>query len=219
MKRFAPPHADRDSPGPFSGGGCTPTQGDANVTHTTEDLGNENNGVATVATPARYLTGDPRPPRGSKIGAVAGLLAAGLLATSAVGCSPAPPSRHGVSSHSAIPATRTQLAALPDPSLMGGHNDMVLVAASGRGEKKLGTFKVTKGGQIYVQVACDGPAPLTVLPLMDAGPCTDPRVVIAEGLKSPASEITLTVRASPRMRWTVYIAVPYRILQRSVKAR
>jgi hypothetical protein len=97
---------------------------------------------------------------------------------------------------------------LPDSALQGGIGDGVIVTKQGHGSERLGTFRISKSERIYVQLACFGPPPLTLLPLMDAGPCNDPKVVNAANFKNSASTVTLTIKAAPSLRWVVYISQP-----------
>ena len=138
------------------------------------------------------------------------LLAAILLGTlAAAGCS-APHTtgrpRASQSSPHPSPSTSAALATLPDATQMGGTGDAVVVAAEGQGSKSLGTFRVAKNEKIYVQAACDGPPPLTLLPLTDVGPCNDPLVVNVISLHPPSSKITFTVKAKPGLRWRIYVS-------------
>lgn len=81
-----------------------------------------------------------------------------------------------------------------------------LFEAHGTGDKSLGAVAV-KGTRIYVQTVCKGPGSLQLVKLFAQGPCNGEAGVTS--FDAPASRrLTITVRASAKTRWAIYITQP-----------
>ena len=83
-----------------------------------------------------------------------------------------------------------------------------MVAAHGTGSRSLGTYSVEKNQRLIIQLSCYGPPMLTIVGLLDLGPCGDGNQIATDTTKAANSRLTVTIQARGALRWAIYISQP-----------
>jgi hypothetical protein len=90
----------------------------------------------------------------------------------------------------------------------GGRGYHVVAAARGTGDRAVGTFSVAKNAKLFIQMSCDGPAPLTIRGILDTGPCRGGNAVTTYSITAAGSKLAIVVQASSKLAWAIYITQP-----------
>ena len=146
--------------------------------------------------------------RGAK--AFIGILITIIAMASVSACTATTDTKSAPQISKASPSTSIiQLAALPGAEQPGtGAGFKQIADAQGVGSRKIGVFRSQPHTKIFYQLSCQGPSTVTIASVYVVGPCQGGDIVATLTSTTTTSRLALTIQASSKVFWAIYVSQP-----------